>query len=94
MTVTFDEGEITTDAGASCSGSLFVRERVFGIAQGYEDCNDAATLREDVLFKAICRGQDDLPLASQPTLSRFENRAGHAGPPHPPEPAHAGPRYH
>jgi len=56
-----------------------VRERVFGIAQGYEDCNDAASLRDETLFKAICRGQDDLALASQPTPSRFENRAARGG---------------
>ena len=57
-----------------------VRERVFGIAQGYEDCNDAAALRKEPLFKAACdrRGADDA-LASQPSLSRFENRAGTGG---------------
>jgi Transposase DDE domain group 1 len=53
-----------------------VRERVFAIAQGYEDCNDAGQLRDDPLFKAACdRGADGVPLASQPTLSRFEHRA-------------------
>ncbi len=108
VTVTFDEGAITTDAGALLLRELddrlgltealaealqdwrnplfvvhslheMVRERVFGIAQGYEDCNDAATLRQDVLFKAICGGRDGLALASQPTLSRFENRAARGG---------------
>jgi len=53
-----------------------VRERVFAIAQGYEDCNDAASLRDDPLFKACAdRGADGDALASQPTLSRFEQRA-------------------
>ena len=56
-----------------------VRERVFGIAQGYEDCNDAATLRDEPLFKAVCGAEDDFVLASQPTLSRFENRAARGG---------------
>src|SRR4051794_5936564 len=50
-----------------------VRERVFAIAQGYPDGNDATALRDDPLFKACCdRGADGRPLASQPTLSRFE----------------------
>jgi hypothetical protein len=44
-----------------------VRGRVFEIAQG--------SPREEPPFKAICRGQDDVALASQPTLSRFENQA-------------------
>ncbi|HTP28462.1 MAG TPA: IS1380 family transposase [Anaeromyxobacteraceae bacterium] len=108
VTVTFDEGEVTTDAGvlllrqlddrlgltATLARALrdwrnpifvlhpfheMVRERVFGIAQGYEDCNDTASLRDEPLFRTICRGQDDVALASQPTLSRFENRAAGGG---------------
>lgn len=52
-----------------------LRARVFGIAQGYEDCNDFDRLGHDPGFKVAC---DRLPatgadLASQPTLSRFEN---------------------
>lgn len=51
------------------------RQRVFQIALGYEDCNDAGRLRNDPLLKLAC---DRLPkdqhgLSSQPTLSRFEN---------------------
>jgi DDE family transposase len=43
---------------------------------GYEDANDANTLRDAPIFKLML---DRLPetgdsLASQPTLSRFENR--------------------
>jgi len=51
------------------------RQRVFGIACGYEDQNDAATLRFDPLLKLVCgrRPESDADLASQPTLSRFEN---------------------
>lgn len=52
-----------------------VRQRVFQIACGYADQNDADTLRTDPLLKLVC-GQ--LPatgpaLASQPTFSRLEN---------------------
>ena len=52
-----------------------VRQRVYQIACGYEDCNDAATLSGDPVFKAaIDRVPDSDPdLASQPTLSRFED---------------------
>jgi hypothetical protein len=53
-----------------------VRQRLFAIAQGYEDNNDAATLARDPVFKIMAgrapESSDDL--ASQPTLSRFENR--------------------
>jgi DDE family transposase len=52
-----------------------VRQRVFQLACGYADQDDADTLRTDPLFKLACgqlplRGHD---LASQPTLSRLEN---------------------
>ncbi len=53
-----------------------VRQRVFQIACGYEDQNDADTLRADPLLKLVCgRRPDDIDLASQPTLSRLENAA-------------------
>jgi hypothetical protein len=53
-----------------------LRQRIFGILAGYEDCNDHDTLRNDPLFKLIAdRLPDDRALASQPTLSRFENLA-------------------
>jgi hypothetical protein len=110
LTVTFEGGHISTDAGVlllrqlddalgftrQLSRSLaewrnpllvehslleLVRERVYAIAQGYEDCNDAAELRKEPLFKAACDrsadGEDHL--ASQPSLSRFENRAAKGG---------------
>jgi hypothetical protein len=52
-----------------------VRMRVFGILAGYEDQNDHDTLRTDPVFKLIAdRSPDDADLASQPTLSRFENQ--------------------
>jgi Transposase DDE domain group 1 len=51
-----------------------VRQRVFGILAGYEDQNDHDSLRSDPAFKLIADRLPDGPdLASQPTLSRFEN---------------------
>lgn len=53
-------------------------QRVFGIACGYPDGNDAARLGEDPIHKMLV-GRDPIDgdaLASQPTLSRFENAAG------------------
>jgi hypothetical protein len=51
-----------------------LRQRLFGILAGYEDCNDHDTLRDEPVFKMIAdRLPEDGALASQPTLSRFEN---------------------
>lgn len=55
--------------------ATLVRQRVFQIACGYEDQDDAAFLRTDPLLKLVCghlpeTGRD---LASQPTFSRLEN---------------------
>jgi hypothetical protein len=51
-----------------------VRQRIYGILADYEDQNDHDTLRSDPAFKVIAdRLPDDPDLASQPTLSRFEN---------------------
>lgn len=52
-----------------------LRQRVFQMALGYEDCNDADRLRFDPLLKAVCEREPEDPvgLSSQPTLSRFEN---------------------
>jgi hypothetical protein len=51
-----------------------VRSRVYGILAGYEDQNDHNTLRADPVFQLLAdRSQNDDDLASQPTLSRFEN---------------------
>jgi hypothetical protein len=51
-------------------------QRVYQIACGYEDCNDADDLRHDPVLKTSIgrRPESDPDLASQPTLSRFENR--------------------
>ena len=53
-------------------------QRIFGIACGYPDANDAARLAQDPIHKLLAdrdpeEGKD---LASQPTLSRFENAVG------------------
>lgn len=52
-----------------------LRERVFGIALGCPDANDTAKLRHDPVMKLACDRDptQGAPLASQPTLSRFEN---------------------
>src|SRR5881397_3773022 len=55
-----------------------VRQRVFGLACGYADCNDVARLVDDPIHKLLL-DRDPLAgpaLASQPTLSRFENAVG------------------
>ena len=57
-----------------------LRQRLFGIACGYEDGNDAARLASDPIHKLLLE-RDALTgamLASQPTLSRFENSARRA----------------
>jgi hypothetical protein len=51
-----------------------LRERVYLIAQGYADQNDATALRHDPVLKlALGQTPSDAPLASQSTLSRLEN---------------------
>jgi len=52
-------------------------QRIYGLALGYEDANDAARLSDDPMHKLLL-GRDPVTgdaLASQPTLSRFENGA-------------------
>lgn len=55
--------------------ATLVRQRVLQIACGYEDQDDADTLRSDPLLKLACgrRPASGADLASQPTLSRLEN---------------------
>ena len=55
-----------------------LRQRIYGLASGYADANDAARLAHDPIFKLLL---DRSPVAgaelsSQPTLSRFENSVG------------------
>lgn len=103
LTVDFQGGEITSDAGlllirqadnalglieglAGCIADVrdarytdhdlrtLLRQRVYQIVAGYEDCNDSNLLRKDPVFKAACdRLLSDGHLGSQPTLSRLEN---------------------
>jgi Transposase DDE domain group 1 len=55
--------------------ATLVRQRVFQIACGYEDQDDADSLRHDPLLKLVCGRlpETGADLASQPTLSRLEN---------------------
>jgi hypothetical protein len=53
-------------------------QRLYGIACGYADANDAARLAHDPIHKLLL-ARDPITgpaLASQPTLSRFENAVG------------------
>jgi hypothetical protein len=54
-------------------------QRVFGIAMGYEDGNDHQSLREDPIMQMLAGFAPDPenPLASPPTLCRFENWVNH-----------------
>jgi len=58
-----------------------LRQRVYGLALGYPDGNDAARVAHDPLHKLLVE-RDPLTgaaLGSQPTLSRFENAVTRAG---------------
>ena len=46
-----------------------LKQRVYLMMQGYEDANDVDHLKNDPIIKSILGGD----LASQPTISRFEN---------------------
>lgn len=53
-------------------------QRIYGLACGHPDANDADRLAEDPIHKLLL-GRDPIdgdPLASQPTISRFENQVG------------------
>ena len=49
-----------------------LRQRIYGLACGYEDLNDHQTLRNDVALQSAVGS--DKTLASNSTLSRMENR--------------------
>lgn len=51
-----------------------VRQRVYQIAAGYEDCNDADFLRSDPALR-LAIGKNQEAGASQPMLSRLENES-------------------
>lgn len=50
-----------------------IRQRLYGLAAGYEDLNDHDTLRHDLAWQTAV--ERDRALASSPTLCRLENRA-------------------
>ena len=66
ITDTRDGRYVTHELGA------LVRQRLYQIAAGYEDVNDAARLRYDPTFQVVA-ADGRTPLGSQPTLSRLEN---------------------
>src|SRR5438132_6732425 len=49
-----------------------IRQRLYQIAAGYEDVNDADRLRHDPTFQSVA-ADGGTTLGSQPTLSRLEN---------------------
>src|SRR6266536_6527112 len=53
-----------------------LKQRIFHMAAGYEDANDATTLRHDPICTLLLARlpETGAPWASQPTISRFENR--------------------
>ena len=53
--------------------SELVKQRVYGIAAGYEDLNDHKQLRKDTLLKLLSNNPDDL--GSPSTLCRLEKMA-------------------
>lgn len=58
--------------------SELLAQRIYAIACGYPDTNDAGRLGDDPIHKLLV-GRDPIDgetLASQPTLSRFENAVG------------------
>jgi len=57
-----------------------LRQRVYGIALGYPDANDAKRLADDPIHKLLIDRDplDGERLASQPTISRMENGVGRA----------------
>jgi len=74
MAACLGEGLADTSCRRTHPFELMLRQRLFGIIAGYEDCNDHDTLRDDPVFKLVAgRLPEGNALASQPTLSRFEN---------------------
>ncbi len=103
LTVDFDGGSITSEAGltlvrefderlglTSSAAKLvndardrryidhpmrsLLRQRIYQIVAGYEDCEDAKYLRSEPTMQSVAGTAGDA-LASQPTLSRLENSA-------------------
>ena len=81
----FDGGTLTSDAGGlllreadrtlgltQALAECMIRQRIYGIALGYEDLNDHNELRHDALMQLAVECEQEL--ASSPTLCRMENR--------------------
>jgi len=51
-----------------------LRQRIYGLALGYEDLNDQDSLRKDLLWQSAVERSKEM--AGSATLSRLENRAG------------------
>jgi hypothetical protein len=58
------------------TAETMLRQRVMGLIAGWEDLNDAQTLRTDPVHQ-VAAGSTE-PLASAPTLCRFENQQARA----------------
>lgn len=65
-------------ARVSHSYPELICQRVLSIASGYPDGNDSARIGHDPMMKLVCgrAPSSEFSLASQPTLSRFENGLG------------------
>ena len=78
LELTWQVAAVVEDARrqASCRHDLtgLLRQRVYGLALGYEDLNDHQSLRRDPALQTAV--DCDEALASSPTLCRWENRAG------------------
>ena len=55
-----------------------LRQRIYGLAAGYEDLNDHDSLRHDLVWQTAV--ERDEPLASGPTLCRLEARVDREAP--------------
>jgi hypothetical protein len=53
--------------------TTLLRQRLYQLAAGYEDANDATWLRRDPAFQLVAAAGEARDLGSQPTLSRLEN---------------------
>ena len=87
LVATFNQEHASSDGGAVLLKAAervygtrsrdLIGQRIFGIACGHPDGNDADHLADDPIHKLLL-GRDPVsgaPLASQPTISRFENGA-------------------
>jgi len=68
---TFQHSRYVSNTQHSCTDLL--RQRVYQIAAGYEDCNDANELRKDPALR-LALDKNNAYAASQSLLSRFENK--------------------